>query len=581
MELSKEYIVELIKAGASDKIKLARKKANHRNMHVTGKGMISYLEKLDSYETDGQKIIREKLAKSNRSNFSFILRPTDKIFTAKGGAVNYNLPQVSIELIKNSTSNIADGLDIKKYLKKKVRKEFIIDPNGVLFVDIDEDGSVETHVIPTNEILWYEGKGNRVEAIVFEFTEKREDKINFLRDVCNIKDAEYNTNMPNGYLFEKKYYRVIDKVSDRIFVKEKNQTSGNIIFDSIYEDSNSNMSNYFGFVPALILGDEKDVNTGLFESIIDDLLDDADILMRRMSVMNVHELAHLYPRYWSYAQACTRCEGEGLIQGLAIDGTDPIEYKEDTICTSCGGSGHKMQTNPSDEVVLPLPQDGDTVLTKPMGFESPDLQTAIFYDKVVKSQREEMFRAMWGTTYEVGGKRETATGRFLDAQPVNDRLGDISYTFAKMHKFLLDCYGIVILRNNNYQSSVTYGRRYVFEGPDDILERYKEISREPVSDLTKMDLQARYFEAEYQDDPIELVKRKKLMKIEPFPTLSCKDVMGLEGLPNEEKLKKLYFGEWSNSLLDQEVIFKTENELKLQLINYIKSKTLENGTVEV
>lgn len=579
MELSNDRIIELIEAGVSDKIALARKKARHRNMHVTGKGMISYLEKLDSYETDAQKIIREKLAKSNRSNFSFILRPTDKIFTAKGGAINYNLPQKTIELIKDSTSNIADGLDIKKYLKKVVRKEYVIDPNGVLFVDIDKEGNVETHVIPTNEILWYEAKGNRVEAIIFEFYEKKEDKISFLKTHCSEKTAEYSTPFPQGFSLEKKYYRVIDSKSDRIFVREKKTINNETLVDDVHEEPNSSISNYFGFVPALILGDEKDKNTGLFESIIEDLLDDADVLLRRMSVLNVHELAHLYPRYWAYAQACTKCGGEGRIPGKVIEGSNPVTYEEDTVCSSCGGTGAKTRTNPSDEVVVPTPQDGDPILEKLMGYESPDLETAKFYEAVIKSQREEMFRAMWGTTYEVGGKRETATGRFLDAQPVNDRLGDMSYTFAKMHKFLLDCYGIVILQNKKYESSVTYGRRYVFEGPDDILDKYKEVSEKPVSDLTKMDLQQRYFEAEYQDDPIQLVKRKKLMRVEPFPTLTCEKVLSLPGLPDEEKLKKIYFGEWANSLSDQEAIFLDEKKLKESLTNYIKDKTLQNEQI--
>ncbi len=579
MELSKDRIIELIEAGVSEKIALARKKARHRNMHVTGKGMVSYLEKLDSYETEAQKLLREKLAKSNRSNFSFILRPTDKIFTAKGGAVNYNLPQKAVKVIKERTSDIADGLDIKKYLKKKVKKEYIIDPNGVLFVDIDNEGNVETHVIPTNEILWYEAKGNRVDAIIFEFYEKREDKLSFLKTFCDEKNADHSTPFPNGYFLEKKYYRVIDSKSDRIFVREKKTINSEIVVDDVHEEPNSSISNYFGFVPALILGDEKDIDTGLFESIIEDLLDDADILLRRMSVLNVHELAQLYPRYWAYAQSCTKCEGEGIIPGKAISGTDPVQYEDSTTCSSCGGTGHKTRTNPSDEVVVPLPQDGDPILDKIMGYESPDLETAKFYDAVIKSQREEMFRAMWGTTYEVGGKRETATGRFLDAQPVNDRLGDMSYTFAKMHKFLLDCYGIVILRNNKYESSVTYGRRYVFEGPDDILDKYKEVSDTSVSDLTKMDLQQRYFEAEYQDDPIQLVKRKKFMRVEPFPTLTCEKVLSIPEIPEKEKLKKLYFGEWSNSITDQEAVFLNEDQLKESLANYIKDKTLQNEQV--
>ena len=99
MVLSNEQVSELILSGTQDKIKLARKKADKINMHITGRNVIEFLEKLDGYETTAQKILREKLVKTNRSLFSFILRPTDKIFTAKGGAVNYNLSKEKIEYL--------------------------------------------------------------------------------------------------------------------------------------------------------------------------------------------------------------------------------------------------------------------------------------------------------------------------------------------------------------------------------------------------------------------------------------------------------------------------------------------------
>lgn len=582
MILSEDKVIKLIERGVSDQIALARKKARHRNMHVTGKGLVDYLEVLDTYETEAQRTLKKKLAKSNRANFSFILRPTDKIFTAKGGAINYNLPQEKVNFFKENISEIADGLDIKKYLKKKVKKEYIVDPNGVIFVDIDEDGRVETYVIPTSEILWYSAKGNTVNAIIFEFYDKdreENDRLKFI-EKCNSEGIGRNGELPNGVYQKRKYFRVIDDKTDRIFVIEDKKMPGTAQSKNISLDPNSTISNYFGFVPALILGDVKDNNTGLFESIIEDLLDDADIMLRRMSVMTIHELSHLYPRYWAYAQACTQCNGEGTIDYVSKKATETTEAViESKTCPSCGGDGAKKRTNPSDETVVPLPMGDDPVIQKLMGFESPDLETARFYEGVVKSHREEMFRAMWGTTYEVGGKRETATGRFLDAQPVNDRLGDMSDTFSKIHKFLLDCYGVVILRNPKYESSVTYGRRYVFEGPDDILTKYVEVSRENVSDMTKLDLQIRYIESEYQDDPIERKKRLKLLRIEPFPALSCEKVVAIQGLPEKEVVRKLYFAEWVNTLSDSELIFDTDEKLKSKLNTYINNKTLKNESI--
>lgn len=534
MVLQYEQIKDMILNGPSPEISYARKTAKKLNMHVTGRGMIDYLEKIDDYETRAQKQLREKLAKSNKSNFAFILRPTDKIFTAKGGAVNYNVSREKIDLIKEKVSNIADGLDISNYLKKVVKKQYIIDPNAILFCDINDQGEVETHIITTEEIHWYQNKGNRIEAIVFAPFQR---------------DEEEN---------DREYYRVIDDEGDYIYYVEGQE---------VYLEEGSSLDNYFGFVPALILGDEKNPNEDVFDSIITDLIDEADILLRRMSVMNVHELAHLYPRYWSYAQACTRCGGEGEV--VTDQSADPPTT--DT-CPSCGGTGQKTRTNPSDEIVVPFPQDGDPVIGKLMGYESPDINTARFYQEVIRGSRDEMFRAMWGTTYQTAGKRETATGRFIDAAPVVDRLSDISYTFSKMHKFLLDCYGKVILRDPSYESSVTYGTRYVFEGPDDILKRYLEAGRENVSDLTRLDMQMRYIEAEYKDDPLELAKRKKLAQIEPFPTMSAEKVIESNAIPPALKTEKMIFPMWVQTIRTQDVVTRSVDDLREMFNEFVTTK---------
>jgi len=565
MALSNEEVIAIIEGGVSDNIKLARKRAKKTNMHITGKNVVKFLEKLDDYETYAQKLLREKLVKSNRSLFSFILRPVDKVFTAKGGSISYNLPQTEINELKSQISQVADGLDIKKYLKKVVKKNYVIDPNGVLFIDIDPDGMLETHVVRTENIFYYDNKGNEVRSIIFAPYKKK------LTDI-EVSTFEAISQERLKKEKDKLYYRVIDDVSDRIFVND----GGDI---EIIESET--LDNFFGFVPAIILGDEKNPNEDIYESIIADIIEDADALLRDVSTTTIHNLAHLYPRYWSYAQACTRCNGEGNIGGDPIGNTDPQEFTEVIVCPSCGGEGHKARTNPSDETIIPVPQDGDPILAPHlMGFESPDLETAKFYVDNIDKTRNTMFQAMWGTTYEQGGKRETATGRFLDAQPVQDRLRDISDTFAKLHKFMLDCYGRVILRNTSYQSSVSYGMRYILENPDDILKKYTETTAFQVSDMVLLDLRKQYLEAEYQNDPVELNKLEKLSAIEPFPTIGVKELTGMDWVSNEDKLKKVFYSEWVNSLTEAKKIMFSEERLRQDFENFINQKQLNNGTRE-
>ena len=133
MKLSNSEVENLIYAGVSEELKLASKLAKEMNMHITGEGAKEYLEGLDQYENSNQKILREKIMKSNKSVFSFILRPLDKIFSAKGGAINYNLNDSSIAIVKAAVNEVADGLNIKRYLKKVVLKKYIIDPNVFFF----------------------------------------------------------------------------------------------------------------------------------------------------------------------------------------------------------------------------------------------------------------------------------------------------------------------------------------------------------------------------------------------------------------------------------------------------------------
>lgn len=567
MILNNEKIVKLIEKGASDDIMLARKRAKKINMHLTGLGARDFLERLDGYETTAQKILREKLLKSNRSLFSFILRPSDKIFTAKGGSVNYNLPENLKNQLKSNISNVSDNLDIKNYLKKVVKSHFIIDPNGILFIDIDEQGMLESQIVQTKSILWYAKKGNRVQSIIFE---------PFKKEITKDQEIKYKAISDERLKKEKDklYYRVIDQEYDKIFVNDGGEIS---------ELVSERLNNYFGFVPALILGDQKCPNTGLYESIVSDIVEDADMFLRRVSVTNVHELAHLYPKYWSYEQACTKCGGEGEVswETKPAESGNPAEYLTQT-CSSCGGTGHKTRTNASDELVLKTPMDGEPILAPNVaGYVQPDLGSAEFYDKLLERAKNSMFQAMWGTTYQQGGKRETATGRFLDAQPVQDRLKDISYTFSRIHKFILDCYGKVILGQKDYESAVYYGNRYILESPDDILDKYIETSRENVSDITKIDVRNRYFEAEYQNDPIGLSNRKKLANIEPFPSLSVIEVSKMEFITNIDKAKKAYYSQWASTLTDAELVFLTEEQLRVRLDEYINKININNETKDL
>ena len=86
----------------------------------------------------------------------------------------------------------------------------------------------------------------------------------------------------------------------------------------------------------------------------------------------------------------------------------------------------------------------------------------------------------WGTSLEYGStdgtQYATATGRFIDTQPVNNKLNRYTESVQLIHNAISDIYGRFYYPKTFTRSDVVYGRRYLIETPDQLLKRYSELS---------------------------------------------------------------------------------------------------------
>ena len=531
MVLDETKVKEIILNGVDPLISEARKRAERINMHITGKNAKDYLEKLDNYENDAQRQLKEKLLKSNKSLFSFLLRPADQVFSANGGSIQYNLSESSLETLKDAVSDVNEGLSVKEFLRKKVFKKYVIDPNGLLMCDIDDDGGVMTNFYQTNELFWYKRKGNKVDAIIFNPFNNQFDE----------KD-------------KKEYFRVIDDVTDSIYIKDG---------EDVWLDTESILTNPFGFVPANVVGDIFDVNEPLFLSFIDDVLDDAQERLRDINTAVVHKLSHGYAKYWQYPEACTTCGGDGEIK---YEENEVIKSK---VCYTCDGSGVKSKKDASDLMLIDIPQEGEQKLTPDVGgYINPSIEIWQQYDKDIKETGDYMYECLWGSYFSRDPEAEkTATETFINSQIKNARRNDLSKNFQRLHKFILDCYG-KLLFGNTYESSVSYGAKYNDESPETILTTIFEASEKNISSSIVGDLQLKYYQSEYANDQMELTKKVKLYKVDPFPSLSAQDVKDL-GVTGTELYKKIYYPQWVNQLTDAKVFFMSEDDLRNDLQEYV------------
>ena len=115
--LTSDKVVELIKQPKSEKkIKLARQRSQELNMHVNGVDV--KITKIEGYENDKQKKLREVLTRSNKALFQRLLQPVNKVFSAKGGTAEYVIG--SEKLRKEFENQKYKGYALNRWIKQKI-----------------------------------------------------------------------------------------------------------------------------------------------------------------------------------------------------------------------------------------------------------------------------------------------------------------------------------------------------------------------------------------------------------------------------------------------------------------------------
>ena len=159
-------------------------------------------------------------------------------------------------------------------------------------------------------------------------------------------------------------------------------------------------------------------------------------------------------------------------------------------------------------------------------------------------QRASCAFSHWGTTISKDGKNETATGRFLDAQPVNNRLNDYSKSIEKSHTLLANFIGKYYFPETFEKAFIQYGRRYLIETPDQIWEKYLKSKKDKAPDSILDMLLIQYLESEYRENEQMFKYEFTKVKLEPFVHQSRDMIRGSNYISNNDKRKKEYFNEW-------------------------------------
>ena len=488
------------------------------SVHVLGVGMDSYIAQINSFENKDQYEARKKYARSNKDLFDRVLRPMDNVFSAKGGSTYFDMPEEQSLRLRGMLMNVENGLSLRKWIEEYWLKAYIVDPMGLVFIEVGDNEAYPTYK-SSSSIVDYQLNGRNLDYVIFSTSDK--DK-----------------------------YRVVDDAWDRIVT---------INGEELTTDKSNTYPNYFGFVPAILNSDIPVFGTEEYQSPIHQVVEIADEYLRECSVKSVYKLLHGFPKSWAYASICDKCGGEKFIEGEK--------------CPSCKGTGFRLKWDIADTKIISPPESREDPVIAPNvgGYITPDLDT---WDKMtdeLKLLENIIFYTIWGTRQREDAENETATGRFIDTQPVNSRLSKISETAEGVERFIADAIGRFSFPATYKGSSINYGRRYLIESPDVIWDKYEKARREGAPTSVLDSLLEEYVQSRYQANSLELAVQLKKIKIEPFVHYTIEQVK-LMDIQREDYLKKAYLSDFFDSLESSDILTLSPKQLESKLTQYVQLK---------
>lgn len=489
------------------------------------------ISKIEHIESTNKAIARRKYSRSVKDLVKRLSQPIGNIYSSVGGSKVYDIEveKTKQEFMKN-VSHVAGNMSLEKWLRQNWMPLYHTDPNGVVMYEYKDEKAYPCYK-SINVIRNYKLSGQNIEWILFE-PEKHKTE--------------------NGIQLR---WRLIDDSFDRIYVQEGDE------FRLLEEET---LENPFRVVPGVVNSDISKLGEDWRVSPFDTIFELLKEYAADQSIKTIYKRLCGFPIHWRYVSQCRECTGVG-------------KNGEGNVCGSCDGNGYLTRGDVTDMVTLPVPEEGDTVIAPNIaGFISPDLETWDKYNEELKILEEYAYRTHWSiaSTNDADGQTETATGRYIDLQPQINKLNEYADTAewveSEMSEMLLNFLDATKSVEDKY-IYINYGRRYILESSDTILEKY-HTAKDNGDSVTILDrLLNEYITAKYKNDPKQL--RESLLKslVEPNVHYKVDEINNIFGV--KETAKKTMFGKWWELYAD---VDKSPEALIQEYDNWFNQNYIEN-----
>ncbi len=530
---------------SKDILKAAREMSAMLTMYVTGEGLKEKIEQLPYFEKDELAKIRRKLTRTTRDLFDRLLQPLEKVFTAKGGVVNYNLSTEQEGKFAKLMSNVRKGMSMEEWVQYVALMAFLIDPNSLLYTEIDWQGNAYPTYKSTLDIFDYQLDGQKPEYVIFNTTADEEKALVEAGKMRKLERGE-------------KLYRVVDDAFDRyiIYKNKKIEVAYQVV-------------NYFKYVPGQLASNISVFGTSLFESPLAPVMELAADFFNDNSTKSLFKKYQMHPREWSIEITCHKCEGH------KVSGSEP--------CDNCNGTGLEPTIKVAQRIAIALGEDGSAKAPiPPGGFYTPPIESWNMSNQELDRLVIDITDTFWGSSKirrttgmesNQEGNIDTATGEVFNERSKESKLKKFSKWGQDRQKFQTDNCKKVIYRNLNInESTITYGDRYLLESPDELEKKYREMKMNKLSYPLLDKALDEVLEAKYAANAMELRRQRILAKLEPYVHHTIDEVMAWQYLPDDVRKRKLYFAKWLAETPEMFFYMTSDDAIKREFERYVDAQ---------
>lgn len=568
-------------------------------MHLHGRDIKSALKRMAYFENTAIYKHRSEYAMSNVDMFERVLREEEQIFTARGGSINFNLPENQEKEMMQKITRLMYGQSLRKWISNFGINAFRADPMGLIMMEIEqlpEQGAENVEagkpinygikmpkvypVYRSIQDVWdYKNVGQQLDYVCFVL--RKDELIEYGLTPSDVSAVSDIVNKDDQH----KYFRFMDDEKDIVVER----AGGKSVVISVLRGQPNPVKNPWGKCQGFMVSDlVMFADPQGADTPINKIVELADKYLKGRSVRDLQKDYHGFAKAVEPLLKCTTCGGSGS-SGVSSNQNNAGEgYTKGTPCPDCTlpgqsrGTGYKLRTQVSDVARFPLEMLRDVSsfdFKKIFGYVTPDIDSWNKQDDSLRELESLIYFTYWGCantdSVDYNGKQpqeETATKTLMNLAPKTARLNFTADWCERAENMICDWMGLYYFPKTWKGSNIIYSRDYIFETPDTILETYYAMKKNGMTDSMLDNQYKKYIRCLYQANPMMMDVYLRKFEVEPFPHLNASDVEASEYVTELDKLKKRYFGEWEETIPDVQWITSTKEALDMLLTAYATEK---------